>query len=169
MCACRFIRRAFVKHSPPLCRACAGRGRGRGTGDAGGSREGGREAQGFRGRRGRPQPGNRGLMSTLGAAQILCMDQYRLSNLEEEQLLLVVTSTFGNGDSPGNGEVGGPGPGGLGGGVGSERDRERIWEIQHVLRRALGSERLDPCGLPECQPFACLLYNCHHMYVTPFL
>ena len=37
------------------------------------------------------------------------MDQYRLSHLEEEQLLLVVTSTFGNGDSPGNGEVGGPG------------------------------------------------------------
>uniref|UniRef100_A0A8C8XD40 Nitric oxide synthase n=1 Tax=Panthera leo TaxID=9689 RepID=A0A8C8XD40_PANLE len=36
--------------------------------------------------------------------KILCMDQYGLSNLEEEQLLLVVTSTFGNGDSPGNGE-----------------------------------------------------------------
>ncbi|KAI4566200.1 hypothetical protein MJG53_014877 [Ovis ammon polii x Ovis aries] len=36
--------------------------------------------------------------------KVLCMDQYRLSHLEEEQLLLVVTSTFGNGDSPGNGE-----------------------------------------------------------------
>ncbi|XP_036858206.2 nitric oxide synthase, inducible isoform X2 [Manis javanica] len=36
--------------------------------------------------------------------KVLCMDEYRLSNLEEEQLLLVVTSTFGNGDSPGNGE-----------------------------------------------------------------
>ncbi|XP_039109764.1 nitric oxide synthase, inducible isoform X1 [Hyaena hyaena] len=36
--------------------------------------------------------------------KVLCMDQYRLSNLEEEQLLLVVTSTFGNGDSPSNGE-----------------------------------------------------------------
>uniref|UniRef100_A0A8C5K494 Nitric oxide synthase n=1 Tax=Jaculus jaculus TaxID=51337 RepID=A0A8C5K494_JACJA len=37
--------------------------------------------------------------------QILCMDQYKLSSLEEEQLLLVVTSTFGNGDCPGNGET----------------------------------------------------------------
>ncbi|XP_020029612.2 nitric oxide synthase, inducible isoform X1 [Castor canadensis] len=37
--------------------------------------------------------------------KVLCMDEYRLSNLEEEQLLLVVTSTFGNGDSPGNGET----------------------------------------------------------------
>ncbi|XP_058416280.1 nitric oxide synthase, inducible [Diceros bicornis minor] len=36
--------------------------------------------------------------------KVLCMDEYLLSNLEEEQLLLVVTSTFGNGDSPGNGE-----------------------------------------------------------------
>ncbi|XP_007935745.1 nitric oxide synthase, inducible [Orycteropus afer afer] len=36
--------------------------------------------------------------------QVVCMDEYRLSDLEEEQLLLVVTSTFGNGDSPGNGE-----------------------------------------------------------------
>uniref|UniRef100_A0A8D1PCN2 Nitric oxide synthase n=1 Tax=Sus scrofa TaxID=9823 RepID=A0A8D1PCN2_PIG len=36
--------------------------------------------------------------------KVLCMDEYRLSRLEEEQLLLVVTSTFGNGGSPGNGE-----------------------------------------------------------------
>ncbi|EQB78374.1 nitric oxide synthase, inducible [Camelus ferus] len=36
--------------------------------------------------------------------KVLCMDEYSLSHLEEEQLLLVVTSTFGNGDSPGNGE-----------------------------------------------------------------
>ncbi|XP_012503684.1 PREDICTED: nitric oxide synthase, inducible [Propithecus coquereli] len=36
--------------------------------------------------------------------KVLCMDDYRLSSLEEEQLLLVVTSTFGNGDCPGNGE-----------------------------------------------------------------
>uniref|UniRef100_A0A8C0RKD0 Nitric oxide synthase n=1 Tax=Canis lupus familiaris TaxID=9615 RepID=A0A8C0RKD0_CANLF len=36
--------------------------------------------------------------------KVLCMDEYKLSHLEEEQLLLVVTSTFGNGDSPGNGE-----------------------------------------------------------------
>ncbi|XP_005402830.1 PREDICTED: nitric oxide synthase, inducible isoform X1 [Chinchilla lanigera] len=37
--------------------------------------------------------------------KVLCMDEYRLSRLEEEQLLLVVTSTFGNGDCPGNGET----------------------------------------------------------------
>uniref|UniRef100_A0A2K5CDV4 Nitric oxide synthase n=1 Tax=Aotus nancymaae TaxID=37293 RepID=A0A2K5CDV4_AOTNA len=36
--------------------------------------------------------------------KVLCMDKYRLSCLEEERLLLVVTSTFGNGDCPGNGE-----------------------------------------------------------------
>ncbi|XP_059764935.1 nitric oxide synthase, inducible isoform X1 [Balaenoptera ricei] len=36
--------------------------------------------------------------------KVLCMDEYKLSHLEEEELLLVVTSTFGNGDSPGNGE-----------------------------------------------------------------
>ncbi|NP_001166455.1 nitric oxide synthase, inducible [Cavia porcellus] len=37
--------------------------------------------------------------------KVLCMDQYQLSSLEEEKLLLVVTSTFGNGDCPGNGET----------------------------------------------------------------
>lgn len=37
--------------------------------------------------------------------QILCMDDYKISDLEKENLLLVVTSTFGNGDSPGNGKV----------------------------------------------------------------
>lgn len=57
-----------------------------------------------------------GLMSTLGALQVLCMDKYRLSHLEEEKLLVVVTSTFGNGDSPSNGEVCGLGPS-VGGGV----------------------------------------------------
>ncbi|XP_037665824.1 nitric oxide synthase, inducible isoform X1 [Choloepus didactylus] len=36
--------------------------------------------------------------------KVLCMAEYRLSDLEEERLLLVVTSTFGNGDSPGNGQ-----------------------------------------------------------------
>ncbi|XP_058139802.2 nitric oxide synthase, inducible isoform X2 [Dasypus novemcinctus] len=36
--------------------------------------------------------------------KVLCMDEYRLCSLEEERLLLVVTSTFGNGDSPGNGQ-----------------------------------------------------------------
>ena len=44
-------------------------------------------------------------MATLGALQVLCMDEYRLSRLDEEKLLLVVTSTFGNGDPPENGEV----------------------------------------------------------------
>ncbi|XP_011833652.1 PREDICTED: TBC1 domain family member 3B-like [Mandrillus leucophaeus] len=38
---------------------------------------------------------------------VLCMDMYKLSCLEEEQLLLVVTSKFRNGDCSGNGEMGG--------------------------------------------------------------
>lgn len=74
------------------------------------------------------------LMPTLDAMQVLCMDEYKLSSLEEEQLLLVVTSTFGNGDSPGNGEVGGPGPRGLGDG----RTQGRDAGIQHILRRTFG-------------------------------
>ncbi|XP_018101804.1 nitric oxide synthase, inducible [Xenopus laevis] len=37
-------------------------------------------------------------------AKVLCMDDYNIRNLENETLLLVVTSTFGNGDCPGNGE-----------------------------------------------------------------
>lgn len=37
--------------------------------------------------------------------QILCMDEYNICDLEKETLLLVVTSTFGNGDSPSNGKV----------------------------------------------------------------
>ncbi|MEE6468760.1 hypothetical protein FKM82_008371 [Ascaphus truei] len=36
--------------------------------------------------------------------KVLCMDEYNISKVEEETLLLVVTSTFGNGDCPGNGE-----------------------------------------------------------------
>lgn len=78
------------------------------------------------GGRGGSQPGKRGLTSTLGALQVLCMDQYQLSHLEEEQLLLVVTSTFGNGDSPGNGEVGGPGVWRL---VRARRTKERTWGL----------------------------------------
>ncbi|XP_029469395.1 nitric oxide synthase, inducible [Rhinatrema bivittatum] len=38
------------------------------------------------------------------STKILCMDEYKFSDLEKETLLLVVTSTFGNGDCPGNGE-----------------------------------------------------------------
>ncbi|XP_053313171.1 nitric oxide synthase, inducible [Spea bombifrons] len=38
-------------------------------------------------------------------AKVLCMDEYNISSLEKETLLLVVTSTFGNGDCPGNGET----------------------------------------------------------------
>ncbi|XP_078535483.1 nitric oxide synthase, inducible [Lissotriton helveticus] len=37
--------------------------------------------------------------------KVLCMDKYKVSDLEKETLLLVVTSTFGNGDSPHNGEA----------------------------------------------------------------
>jgi len=33
------------------------------------------------------------------------MEDYNFSDLDKESLLIVVTSTFGNGDCPGNGEV----------------------------------------------------------------
>lgn len=44
------------------------------------------------------------------------MDEYDVVFLEHETLVLVVTSTFGNGDPPENGEVrpAGKGPQGLG-------------------------------------------------------
>nr|DBA34249.1 TPA: hypothetical protein GDO54_001828 [Pyxicephalus adspersus] len=37
--------------------------------------------------------------------KVICMQDYNISNLDKETLLLIVTSTFGNGDCPGNGEV----------------------------------------------------------------
>lgn len=37
-------------------------------------------------------------------AQVYCMADYDVSSIEHEALLLVVTSTFGNGDPPENGE-----------------------------------------------------------------
>uniref|UniRef100_A0A673XYJ7 Nitric oxide synthase, inducible n=1 Tax=Salmo trutta TaxID=8032 RepID=A0A673XYJ7_SALTR len=36
--------------------------------------------------------------------RLLCMEDYNFSDMEQESLLVVVTSTFGNGDSPRNGE-----------------------------------------------------------------
>ncbi|NWI87775.1 NOS2 protein, partial [Pitta sordida] len=45
------------------------------------------------------------LFSCAFNTRILCMDEYNISDLEEETLLLVVTSTFGNGDSPVNGKT----------------------------------------------------------------
>ncbi|XP_063002916.1 nitric oxide synthase, inducible [Elgaria multicarinata webbii] len=36
--------------------------------------------------------------------RVICMDSYNPSDLEKETLFLVVTSTFGNGDSPSNGK-----------------------------------------------------------------
>lgn len=38
-------------------------------------------------------------------SQVHCMSDYDMSSIEHEALVLVVTSTFGNGDPPENGEV----------------------------------------------------------------
>lgn len=37
--------------------------------------------------------------------KVLCMNEYDFNELPNEKLVLIVTSTFGNGDSPENGEV----------------------------------------------------------------
>ena len=37
--------------------------------------------------------------------KIFCMDEYKFSKLDQENLLMIVTSTFGNGEAPRNGEV----------------------------------------------------------------
>ena len=39
------------------------------------------------------------------AASAYCMEDYDKSNLEHEQMVIIVTSTFGSGDPPANGEV----------------------------------------------------------------
>ncbi|XP_067326560.1 nitric oxide synthase 3 [Anolis sagrei] len=44
------------------------------------------------------------LFKSTFAPQVLCMDEYDVVSLEHETLVLVVTSTFGNGDPPENGE-----------------------------------------------------------------
>nr|XP_055052766.1 nitric oxide synthase 2b, inducible isoform X2 [Misgurnus anguillicaudatus] len=38
------------------------------------------------------------------SSRLVCMEDYNISELENESLLMVVTSTFGSGDCPGNGE-----------------------------------------------------------------
>lgn len=35
----------------------------------------------------------------------MCMEEYDMTSIEHEALLLVVVSTFGNGDPPENGQV----------------------------------------------------------------
>ncbi|NWU89997.1 NOS2 protein, partial [Upupa epops] len=45
------------------------------------------------------------LFSCAFHSRVLCMDEYDVRDLEGETLLLVVTSTFGNGDAPNNGKA----------------------------------------------------------------
>lgn len=44
-------------------------------------------------------------LSRPNVPQVYCMADYDIINIEHEALVLVVTSTFGNGDPPENGEV----------------------------------------------------------------
>ncbi|KAI5626091.1 nitric oxide synthase 2a, inducible isoform X1, partial [Silurus asotus] len=45
------------------------------------------------------------MLSCAFNTRILCMEDYSFQDLKNERLMMVVTSTFGNGDPPGNGEV----------------------------------------------------------------
>lgn len=45
------------------------------------------------------------LLSGAFDVKVLCMADYEFSKLHQENLLMVVTSTFGNGEAPMNGEV----------------------------------------------------------------
>nr|ADT78701.1 inducible nitric oxide synthase [Ctenopharyngodon idella] len=44
------------------------------------------------------------MMNCAFSSKVVCMEDYNFSELEKESLVIVVTSTFGNGDCPGNGE-----------------------------------------------------------------
>ncbi|XP_051966525.1 nitric oxide synthase, inducible-like [Xyrauchen texanus] len=43
------------------------------------------------------------MMNCAFTSKVVCMEEYNFSDLEKESLLMVVTSTFGDGDCPGNG------------------------------------------------------------------
>ena len=38
-------------------------------------------------------------------SKVICMEDYRVTDIENEQCVLVVASTFGNGEPPDNGQV----------------------------------------------------------------
>lgn len=81
------------------------------------------------------------------------MDDYDVVDLEHETLVLVVTSTFGNGDPPENGEVGTRpgGPVGGGGGVfkGGQLTEGRAPVSVEIRRGLNGDARPDVHGRQE--------------------